>query len=133
MSHAYDHAVSSAKIHGGVPEDYLKIHLWFDEMKSAHADFRSRILRHHAEGIRECTNVFGITITNSEGKPIPVSILGEQHVREDCGWVPSFTHWAEHLQKQPWMNSPTVFRRKSFRIDEASSVEVTNEEHIDNG
>ena len=122
MSHSYDHAVSSARTHGGVPEDYLPIHLWFDEMKSAHCDFRSRILRHHAEGIRECTKVFGVTITNSDGEKIPVSLIGEQHVREDCGWIPSFTHWAENIQKQLWMDNPTIFRKKSFRIDADEKV-----------
>ena len=115
MSHAYEHAVSSASKHGGIPEDYLDIHCWFDEYKSAHADCRARIVRHHAEGIRECVKHFGVTITNSDGNVVPVSVIGEQHVMEDCGWIPSFTHWAQHLSKEPWMNAPTIKSVRNFK------------------
>lgn len=126
MSHAYEHALSSVKIHGGCPEDYLDIHCWFDEFKSAHADFRARILRHHSEGIRECVKHFGVTIINSDGNVVPVSVIGEQHVMEDCGWIPSFTHWAQHLSKEPWMNSPTVKSLHRYKIpaEDASNEQV---------
>ena len=33
MAHSYHHAVSSARKWGGVPEDYLAIHTWFDKSK----------------------------------------------------------------------------------------------------
>ena len=43
------------------------------------------------------------TITNSEGNEIPVRLIGEQHVREDCGRIPSVQDWLQHLQPQNWM------------------------------
>jgi hypothetical protein len=32
MAHPYHHAVRSARLFGGRPEDYLAIHDWFDVM-----------------------------------------------------------------------------------------------------
>lgn len=106
MSHPYYHSLSSVKKHGGCVEDYLPIHNWFDESKSILADYRHRAMRHHAEGIFMCEKIFGVTITNSNGKVIPVRIIGEQHVREDLGHIPSFADWARAIHPEPWMNKP---------------------------
>ena len=51
MGHCYHHALSSAKKWGGIADDYLPLHQWFDKSKAITADFRHRALRHHAEGI----------------------------------------------------------------------------------
>lgn len=104
MAHPFHHAVSSARKFGGNPEDYLAIHNWFDASKEFTADFRHRVLRHHAEGIFECERVFGVTITNSKGHKIPVRQIGEQHVKEDFnGKIPSLQDWIEAIQPKPWM------------------------------
>ena len=34
MAHPYHHAVRSARLFGGAPEDYLAVHDWFDESKA---------------------------------------------------------------------------------------------------
>jgi hypothetical protein len=101
--HPYHHAQSSARRHGGVPEDYLALHDWFDASKEFLADFRHRALRHHAQGIFEAERVFGATITNSAGKSIPTRILGEQHVREDCGRIPTLADWLGKIPGEKWM------------------------------
>jgi hypothetical protein len=106
MANPYHHAVSSAKKWGGVPEDYQAIHDWFDESKKMYADQRHRALRHHAEGIFMAQTIFGHTITISTGRVIPVRWVGEQHVTEDMGFIPSIQDWFSNIQKQPWMNSP---------------------------
>lgn len=67
-------------------------------------DFRHRALRHHSEGIFLCEKIFGVTLTNSEGKQVPVRLLGEQHVREDLGFIPSAEHWLKNITAQRWMN-----------------------------
>jgi hypothetical protein len=103
MAHPLEHAKNSARKFGGVPEDYLAVHQWFDESKALFADVRHRALRHHSEGIFMAERIFGVTIRNSNGKDIPVRYLGEQHVREDLGRIPSFQDWATHLVLQPWM------------------------------
>ena len=70
MAHSYHHAVSSARKFGGVPEDYIAVHSWFDRSKEMVADFRHRALRHHAEGIWLAETIFGITIVNSTGRHV---------------------------------------------------------------
>jgi hypothetical protein len=104
VSHPYHHALSSVKKWGVLPEDYLAIHSWFDESKSAYADIRHRALRHHSEGIFECEQEFGVTLTNSSGRVVPVRAIGEQHVNEDCGFIPSMKDWLQHIALQPWMS-----------------------------
>jgi hypothetical protein len=103
MANPYHHSVSSAKKWGGVPEDYQKIHDWFDESKMMMADFRHRALRHHAEGIFMCERIFGHTITLSDGKKIPTRWIGEQHVTEDLGRIPSMQDWFKHIMPESWM------------------------------
>jgi len=103
MSHAIYHAQSSARRFGGVAEDYLAIHEWFDASKAFIADARHRALRHHAQGIFWCEEVFGRTITNSKGRAIPVRLIGEQHVTEDFRCIPTLTQWLEYLPLEDWM------------------------------
>ena len=101
----YHHCLVSVKKFGGEPEDYLEIHRWFDESKSGMADIRHRAVRRHSEGIFWCEAQFGSILTNSEGKVIPVRSIGEQHVIDDMGWIPSLKDWLTHLTLAPWMAS----------------------------
>lgn len=103
MAHCLKHAQSSAAIFGGRWEDYYHLHNWFDESKAGFADFRHRALRHHSEGIFELERRFGPTITNSEGKLVPTRLIGEQHVREDCGHIPTIKDWLSRLMPTEWM------------------------------
>lgn len=103
MAHPLKHAESSARKWGGKPEDYLAIHQWFDESKAYLADFRHRAMRHHAEGIFMCERFFGVTITNSDGKQVPVRYIGEQHVKEDLGRIPSVCDWLSRIVPEKWM------------------------------
>jgi hypothetical protein len=103
VSHCYYHALSSVRRWGGDPEDYLPLHQWFDESKKIIADPRHRALRHHAEGIFMLETVFGVTIRNSARRDVPVRLIGEQHVQEDLGRIPSFADWARLIQPMPWI------------------------------
>ena len=103
MAHPYHHAVSSAKKYGGEPEDYLRLHQWLDGSKSHTADFRHRALRHHSEGIFMLENIFGPTITLSTGRVVPVRFIGEQHVMEDLGRIPTVHDWLGNIRPEPWM------------------------------
>lgn len=104
MAHPWHHARSSARQYGGKPEDYVTLHSWFDASKAFLADFRHRALRHHAQGIFEAERVFGVTVTNSDGRQIPTRLLGEQHVREDCGGrIPTLADWLSRIEPAAWM------------------------------
>jgi hypothetical protein len=100
-----DHARSSQNKFGGHWSDYIHLHDWFDETKALTGDWTHRSLRHHAFGIQEAIAKFGHVITNNEGAEIPTKILGEQHVREDCGFIPTVTDWTDNLRRNPqeWM------------------------------
>jgi hypothetical protein len=101
--HPLHHAMSSAKKFGGSVEDYLAIHEWFDESKAHMADFRHRALRHHSEGIFAAERKFGSFIVNSDGKSVPVRFVGEQHVKEDLGRIPTLSDWLLRIDPAPWM------------------------------
>ena len=105
------HAQSSADRYGGAAEDYLAIHQWFDESKAFFPDIRHRALRHHAEGIFLCERLFGAVILNRRGRRVPTRLLGEQHVLEDLGWVPTVQDWLQSLTTQSWMLSSGQSRR----------------------
>jgi hypothetical protein len=102
MAHPWHHALSSAKRWGGRPEDYLAVHAFFDDSKRCLADLRHRALRHHAEGVFLAEQLFGPTVTIT-GRLVPTRWVGEQHVKEDLGWVPTAQDWLRHLRVQPWM------------------------------
>lgn len=103
MAHSYHHAESSARKFGGVPEDYLPIHSWFDATKQHLALPSHRALRHHVAGIFEAERIFGAVITNAAGRKVPMRFIGEQHVREDCRCIPTVADWLKHLPIEPWM------------------------------
>jgi len=103
MAHPYHHAISSARKWGGEPADYQKIHDWFDESKAHMADFRHRALRHHTEGIFMAERIFGVTIVNSAGRVVPVRYIGEQHVKEDLGRIPTVADWLSNIKTEGWM------------------------------
>ena len=111
MGHCYYHALSSACRFGGVAEDYVALHNWFDESKAITADFRHRALRHHAEGIFMLERFFGTVITVSTGREVPVRQIGEQHVIEDLGFIPSFADWVRCIRPEPWMQRAQPIHR----------------------
>ena len=66
-------------------------------------DPRHRELRHHAEGIFMLESLFSTVIVNADGREVPVRLIGEQHVIEDLGTIPSFADWARLIEPQAWM------------------------------
>ena len=90
----------------------LVVHI-IDESKAFFPDFRHRALRHHAEGIFLCERFFGVTITNSEGKQVPVRYIGEQHVKEDLGRIPSAQDWLSEISPRRWMYGQPIERAVS--------------------
>jgi len=118
MSHPYHHAISSAKTHGGKWEDYIELHNWFDETKAHYPDMRHRALRHHAEGIFWAEEKFGVVITNSNGKNVPVRTLGEQHIKEDIGFIPTIKDYLDNMNIVDWMYKPGDGRKLLKEINE---------------
>jgi hypothetical protein len=46
----------------------------------------------------------------STGRVIPVRWIGEQHIREDLGFIPSFADWVKAIRPEPWMG-------RAFKLD----------------
>ncbi len=100
----YVHAKNSVKRYGGIVEDYMPIHDWFDSTKAAYANFQHRAILHNSFGIFLAEQLFGTTITNSDGKVVSVRDVAEDHVKEDCaGRIPTIQDWLGKLEPEPWM------------------------------
>lgn len=97
------HATISAKKYGGEAEDYMEIHNFFDSSKATCADVRHRAILHSSFGIFLAERLFGDYIVNSEGKKVSVRDVGEDHVMDDLGFIPSVDHWVKNMAIQPWM------------------------------
>lgn len=97
------HARNSAKKWGGVPEDYQHLHDFFDSSKATLPDVRHRAILHSAFGIFMLERVFGTYITNSAGRQVSVRDIGEDHVIEDLGFIPTVERWLKNLPMEDWM------------------------------
>jgi hypothetical protein len=110
MAKPYIHAVSSARKHGGKPEDYVEIHAFMDCSKGSIGDNRHRALTHTTWFIMfVLPRVFGETFVNSEGKTISTRDIGEQHVLEDFGgrFIPTAQDYLQEMEHKDWMQSGT--------------------------
>ena len=59
--------------------------------------------------------VFGATLVNADRRTVPVRLIGEQHVRQDLGSIPSFADWARQIAPKAWM-------LRGHTLDEADAV-----------
>lgn len=99
----YEHALVSVKKWGGKPEDYQRIHDWFDQTKAHLPDMRHRAILHNSFGIFLCEQFFGINLTNSDGKQVSVRDVGEQHMIDDLGFIPTVQDYLAELPFMGWL------------------------------
>ncbi len=99
----YDHARSSARIHGGCWQDYHPLHSWFDASKATRCHFTHRALRHHLEGIAQAVTVFGPNILTSQHRMVSTEAVARQHVEEDCAIMPSAADWLAGFDRPDWL------------------------------
>lgn len=120
------HAQISAKKHGGVFSDYMDIHEFFDQTKAQVPDMRHRAILHNSMGIFICAQVFGEVRTNSAGRQYSVRDIGEDHVLEDLGTIPTLVEVincidTKHLK---WLGGlPKNKRTLVCKIPRKSSLE----------
>lgn len=117
MSKPYVHALRNVKKWGGCVEDYLPIHNFMDSSKGVIADNRHRALTHNAWFIATVLErVFGVTLTNSEGRVISVREIGERHVLEDFNmmFIPSAQDYLQEMEFKPWMQNGASGKPPSF-------------------
>jgi hypothetical protein len=83
------HSNVSVRKWGGKPEDYQAIHDFLDSSKAFIPDMRHRIFLHSSWGCFLAERVFGINMTNSDGKLVSVRDVAEQHIIDDMGCIPT--------------------------------------------
>lgn len=105
------HAKANVAKWGGREADYLPIHEFLDQSKDHHADLRHRSLLHNTFGIKLAEQMFGIAITNSAGKAIPVRLICEDHILQDLGRIPSVTDYLKHMTFAKWMGGLKNYKR----------------------
>lgn len=117
----YIHAKGSVRKWGGTVDDYLKFHNWFDQTKAHVADMRHRAILHNAFGIFLLEQQFGVYFTNSEGKVCQVRDIGEQHVIEDLGRIPSLDECMKNMPMEAWFGGP-IRRKKVIRLEDIAGA-----------
>jgi hypothetical protein len=139
MAKPYIHALSSAKKHGGKPEDYMDIHNLMDSSKSTLADNRHRALTHNAWFIGLIIEkIFGDTRVNSDNKTYSVRDIAEEHVLEDFGgrFIPSAEDYLAEIKMLDWMNGgvgepPPSYRNIGNHISQ-KAIQFEEPEKINN-
>ena len=106
------HAKISVKRFGGIVEDYIPIHDFFDSSKANLPDIRHRAVLHSSYGIYLLEKVFGTYITNSDGKDVSVRDLGEEHVMHDMGFIPTMEWWFKNMPIEDRMMGMQANKRK---------------------
>ena len=118
MSHYHYHCVSSVNAFGGVPGDYAELHRWMDRSRNSTNSIMHRMLSHHTQGISDCVDYFGDVIVISTGRQVPTSLLAEQHVREDLGFIPDLNHYIELLTCPRWASRPAKLLHRKILEDD---------------
>lgn len=104
MSKPLIHAKDSVKKYGGKIDDYIEIHNWFDSSKAFVGSNLHRALYHHTAGIFLAEKIFGVYITNSDGKEVSVRDIGEDHVSSDFnGFIPTPQDYLDNMEIKDWM------------------------------
>jgi len=113
----YLHAKLSVKRYGGKPEDYQAIHDFFDSSKVAYANVAHRAILHNSFGIFLAEKLFGVTLTNSDGKVVSVRDIAEEHVFQDLGFIPTVESWLKNLPIEDWMLGRAVAVKRTRTLD----------------
>ena len=67
-------------------------------MKAHLPDVRHRAVLHSSFGIFLGQQVFGeVIVRKSDGAEVPTRLLGEQHVLEDLGFIPTYPRIADAI------------------------------------
>jgi hypothetical protein len=66
--------------------------------------------------------IFGVTITLSTGRQVPTRLIGEQHVQEDLGFIPSFADWVRAIHPEPWMLRSRLRHRATTNDGDAATT-----------
>lgn len=112
----FDHGKITVKKFGGKEEDYQKIHDFFDQTKAHFPDMRHRAILHNSFGIFLCEQMFGITITNSDGRKVSVRDVAEQHVIDDMGTIPTIQDYLRGMPLYDWLGGRSNSNKRTIQM-----------------
>jgi len=122
------HSKNSAKVHGGQPSDYYKIHTFLDAAKDLLADARHRLFLHNTLGIHLCVLAFGVTFKNSDGKDVSTAEVARQHVLEDLQKIPTVEDCVKHLDKGAYAAFSTRIVSEIMKFDKSNRQKGVTDE-----
>ena len=94
MGHCYHHALSSVKKWGGMAEDYLPLHQLVRRVEGRSPPTFGTARCAIMPRASSCWSASSARPSRiSTGRVVPVRLIGEQHVIEDLGFIPSFADW----------------------------------------
>lgn len=106
----YYHSILHSHKFGGKPEDYNEINFFIDSSKLHFPFWMHRAITHNSFFVGVCERIFGTHIVNSDNKIIPVRVICEEHIKEDCnGKIPTIQEWLNAIANKStfdWMNNP---------------------------
>ena len=114
MGNVQYHSESSAKLFGGVAEDFVPIHKFLDQSKLYIGDWRHRALLHTTLGVSLCEQMFGdLYVRPSDGLKVCTRTVVERHIIEDLRFLPTPAEFLRTMPIASWMNgiSPQQLRR----------------------
>lgn len=99
----YDHAEASARKFGGIWEDYIEVHEWFDQFRASVPSPAHRMFLHNTIGVLICEQVFGKFLQNSDGTRHAIRDIAESHIIQDVGIVRSPQDWLNNVDDLEFM------------------------------
>ena len=116
---------------GGIPSDYQPLIDWFEWAPVTFNDVTLKGYRYHAQGIFEAERTMGYTITNSDGRVIPVRYIVELHVKLHCGRIPTVGDWFNCINPAVWMSRGYHTREFEHVIDLKKLVAQLKDKPLD--
>jgi hypothetical protein len=55
---------------------------------------------------------YGDYIELNNDKKVPIKLIAEQHLIEDCGYIPSMSDWLMHIKPQMFMYKAQKLSKK---------------------
>jgi hypothetical protein len=83
------------------------------------------LILHNAFGIDLLEQTYGVFFINSDGKEIPTRKIGEQHVLEDLGQIPSLYECLLYTPDQSWLGG--IIRKRQLVIVDDTMFQHTYE------
>lgn len=111
------HAKLSVKKYGGLVEDYMPIHNFLDSSKAHVPDMRHRALLHNSFGIYLAEMTHGDYFVNSEGREISTRDIGEEHVLQDMGTIPTVQDYLDGMPIYDWLGGTAKSKKVYLMSD----------------